>query len=61
MGSALSKPVSLHSFSRNPGSRSLRKAREVRASLRAWAMSASAIRGWLWPWFTAEYEARKSM
>jgi len=54
MSSALAKPDRVQSFSSRGGSWSLRKARLVRARLRIWAIMASAMRGWLWPWFTAE-------
>ncbi len=54
MSRPLSNPDSWHSFSSRGGSWSLRKARLVRARARIWAIMASAMRGWLWPWFTAE-------
>ena len=54
MSRALSKPVSLQSFSNSGGNWSLRNARLVRARVLIWAIMASAILGWLWPWFTAE-------
>ena len=42
-------------------SASLWNAREVSVSFDAWDVRASRIRGWQWPWFTAEYPDRKSM
>ncbi len=54
MSRALSKPVSLQSFSSSGGNWSLRKARLVSASVLIWAIIASPIFGWLCPWFTAE-------
>ncbi len=54
MGRAMLKPVSSWRSRRRSGSWSLRKAREVRVTFCAWATMAARMRGWQWPWLTAE-------
>ncbi len=39
---------------------SLWKAREVSVTRSAWSLRAWTMRGWRWPWFTAEYAERQS-
>ena len=60
VGKAMSKSHSRVSFSRKPGSRSLRIARDVNVTLRACASSAARMRGWPCPWLTAEYALTQS-
>ena len=54
MGSTISMPHMRASSSTKRGNWSLRKAREVSVTRSACSRSAWRMRGWQWPWFSAE-------
>jgi hypothetical protein len=54
ISSAMSMPDRSCSCRSSSGNWSLRNAREVSVTRCAWSTQACTIRGWQWPWLTAE-------